>query len=716
MNILFLITSLFFSSLIADEYFWPNDYEGMITTTFSEPRFRRFHAGIDIRTYGEIGSNIYAVQDGYISRINIKPYNYGKAIYLTTMDGNIVLYAHLDKFNPEIEILVKKLHKKYKSSFFNHYLSEDEIININKGDIIGYTGDTGTLSGPHIHFEIRNKNHEPLNPLKNFYNINDTQAPIAKSISFIPLKSNTWINGKQDYVSYDLLKINDNKYVLQDTIALIGDFGIAVETYDMINKLNNFKFGIYEIQLLLDNILMYSINFDKYNFSEDNLIYTEIDYKLLKEGKISHRLFNKKKNELSFINSINTGIINLDNKFHNLIINIADVNNNKIQIQGVLIGEIDANPNIEVITKKDVSSIKTNQENVFIKLCSKYDNIGCDDSVQRISNNEYLIKNDSIYDVIEFYSKNKKGVESKKSYLTFNPINPLNIKGDFNLKYLDAGLIIEFIEDTFSGGNPKLEIKSNDDVKVINMYRKEKNILSTNILKDDDIEKIKLVYNTNPEIIFEKKINIFNPKYQKEKIFNNYKIIADTSNFYFDMTLFLDEKNSTVNNNFSKPITIYPYNIPFKELIPLSYNINECSNCNFYKYNDKKNEWEYVKSKTKNNILTTNISSGGMFCILEDKDKPIISNLFPNSNSTYKQNDLNKISFNLTDITSNIDPYKIKIELNNTELYFDYIPYRELVNCHLDDILNIGKHLIEITAFDNSNNKLNIISYFQIIE
>ena len=716
MNILFLITSLFFSSLIADEYFWPNDYEGMITTTFSEPRFRRFHAGIDIRTYGEIGSNIYAVQDGYISRINIKPYNYGKAIYLTTMDGNIVLYAHLDKFNPEIEILVKKLHKKYKSSFFNHYLSEDEIININKGDIIGYTGDTGTLSGPHIHFEIRNKNHEPLNPLKKFYNINDTQAPIAKSISFIPLKSNTWINGKQDYVSYDLLKINDNKYVLQDTIALIGDFGIAVETYDMINKLNNFKFGIYEIQLLLDNILMYSINFDKYNFSEDNLIYTEIDYKLLKEGKISHRLFNKKKNELSFINSINTGIINLDNKFHNLIINIADVNNNKIQIQGVLIGEIDANPNIEVITKKDVSSIKTNQENVFIKLCSKYDNIGCDDSVQRISNNEYLIKNDSIYDVIEFYSKNKKGVESKKSYLTFNPINPLNIKGDFNLKYLDAGLIIEFIEDTFSGGNPKLEIKSNDDVKVINMYRKEKNILSTNILKDDDIEKIKLVYNTNPEIIFEKKINIFNPKYQKEKIFNNYKIIADTSNFYFDMTLFLDEKNSTVNNNFSKPITIYPYNIPFKELIPLSYNINECSNCNFYKYNDKKNEWEYVKSKTKNNILTTNISSGGMFCILEDKDKPIISNLFPNSNSTYKQNDLNKISFNLTDITSNIDPYKIKIELNNTELYFDYIPYRELVNCHLDDILNIGKHLIEITAFDNSNNKLNIISYFQIIE
>ena len=286
----------------------------MITTTFSEPRFRRFHAGIDIRTYGEIGSNIYAVQDGYISRINIKPNNYGKAIYLTTIDGNIILYAHLDRFNSEVEVLVKKLQKEYDSSFINHYLNENEKIKINKGDIIGFTGDTGTLSGPHIHFEIRNKNHEPLNPLKDYYSIQDTLPPIAKSISFIPLKTNTWINGKQDYVSYDLLKINNNKYVLQDTVALIGDFGIAIETYDMINKLNNFKFGIYEIQLLLDNILIYSINFDKYNFSEDNLIYTEIDYKLLNEGKVAHRLFNNPKNKLSFINSLNTGIINLDNQ------------------------------------------------------------------------------------------------------------------------------------------------------------------------------------------------------------------------------------------------------------------------------------------------------------------------------------------------------------------------------------------------------------------
>ena len=75
---------------------------------------------------------------------------------------------------------------------------------------------------------------------------------------------------------------------------------------------------------------MYSIEFDKYNFKEDPLVNTEIDYCLLKQGYISHRLFNNK-GDLSFIKSSNNGHIVLEEKYHNLIINITD-NNNKIII------------------------------------------------------------------------------------------------------------------------------------------------------------------------------------------------------------------------------------------------------------------------------------------------------------------------------------------------------------------------------------------------
>ena len=114
MNILILISTIFSSIIYSNDYIWPNDYEGQITTTFCEPRFRRFHAGIDIRTEGKIGSNIYAIDSGYVYRIKIEPDNYGKAIYLKLNDENIVLYSHLINFNDQVEKLVKNLYFKYQ--------------------------------------------------------------------------------------------------------------------------------------------------------------------------------------------------------------------------------------------------------------------------------------------------------------------------------------------------------------------------------------------------------------------------------------------------------------------------------------------------------------------------------------------------------------------------------------------------------------------------
>ena len=58
----------------------------------------------------------------------------------------------------------------------------------------------------------------------------------------------------------------------------------------------------------------------------------------------------------------------------------------------------------------------------------------------------------------------------------------------------------------------------------------------------------------------------------------------------------------------------------------------------------------------------------------------------------------------------------MQIKLDNTKIYFDYIPYRKLINCYLDNELAPGNHIIEIKAYDNSNNELNISSNFKIIE
>jgi len=723
LNILILIINIFFNIICADEYIWPNNYDGNITATFSEPRSRRFHAGIDVRTFGEIGSNLYAINSGYIHRIKILPNNYGKAVYLKLDDGNIVLYSHLNKFNKNIEILVKQLYQEYQSSFFDHTLDNNQLIKINKGEIIGYTGDTGSLSGPHLHFEIRNKNNEPINPL-DYYSIKDSTPPLAESITIIPLNNKTWIDGIQDYKTFKIKKINPNKYVVQDTISVIGEFGIAVATHDKINNMP-FKYGIYKMELLIDNVLMYSMKFDNYNFSEDHLIYTAIDYALLQKGIIAHRLFNQKNNELSFIKSINDGKMNIDNRHHNLIINISDANDNIIQIQGVLIGEIinDAKVAINKNSENPIIEIEELGNNkVFIDIVSKYNAIeNSISSFKKLSNKSFEINNyNEDLDIIEFYIKNKNGVKSKKSFLSLNKQNPYDIKGEIYIRHLDNGIIIEFHEKEHSGYTPNLEITSNDIVNNYSLYRKEKNILSSKIININDMQNISIVYNTQPEIVFDKKVTTLSSLNQNQIYFNEYKIELTKDSFYNEMLIICNEETKyKLDGKFSKvsiPIIIKPNEIPFKKGIKLEYDILDCNHCGFYKFSYEDEKWYYINTSNNLEKISTEINSGGTFCVLSEKQKPVINNLTPSLNSKYKKQDLKNIVFNVNDILSGINPYDIKIKIDGKELFYDYIKYRNLVSADLNQVLSKGTHTIELSVSDKVNNINTIKGQFLVVE
>ena len=730
MNILILIINIYFSIIHANEYIWPNDYNGNITATFSEPRSRRFHAGIDVRTFGEIGSNLYAVDSGHIHRIKILPNNYGKAVYLKLNDGNIVLYSHLNKFNKNIEILVKQLYQKYQSSFFDHILDNEQSIKINRGEIIGYTGDTGSLSGPHLHFEIRNANNQPTNPL-DYYKIIDSTPPLAESITLIPLNNRTWIDGIQDYKTFEIEKINSNKYVIEDTISVIGEFGIAVATHDKINNMS-FKYGIYKIELLLDNILMYSIEFDSYNFSEDHLIYTAIDYALLQGGEISHRLFNQGNSKLSFIKSLNNGKIIIDDQHHNFTINISDANNNTIQIQGVLIGEINTNPEIvsgfATIDSGDVNPIiRVNElirgdNKIFLNMVSKYNDIqNYNDKFIKQSDNVFEINNyNENFDVIEYYLKNKNGVKSRKSFLSLNKQDPYKIMGQINIKHLDNGTIIEFYEEEHSGYNPKLEIISNNIIYNYSLYRKGKNILSSRIINIDNLQRVSIVYDTQPEIVFDKTVTTLSSLNQDEININGYNIILEENSFYNDMLIVCyEEKKYQLNEKFtaiSKPIRIEPNEIPFKKGIKLEYDIADCKNCGFYKFSYKNEKWHHINTIKNLKKISTEITSGGVFCVLSETQNPIIDNLNPTLNSKYRKQDLKKITFNINDVLSGIDPYNIKIKIDGNELFYDYIKYRNLVSSDLNYLLSEGTHTIELSVNDKVNNMTTIKGQFLIVK
>ena len=109
------------------DYINPLDFRLLLSGTFGELRGNHFHAGIDFKTKGVEGQNIYAIADGYVSRIKVSSYGYGKAVYINHPDGKTSVYAHLKQFSAKIDSIVKKEHykrEKFEINIFHIMVGE----------------------------------------------------------------------------------------------------------------------------------------------------------------------------------------------------------------------------------------------------------------------------------------------------------------------------------------------------------------------------------------------------------------------------------------------------------------------------------------------------------------------------------------------------------------------------------------------------------------
>ena len=179
-----LLVILFFNvHAWTQDYTWPTNLGKHLSSNFGEFRTTGYHQGLDIKTKGSIGHPVFAVSDGYISRIVSNFSGFGRALYLTLDDDQTAVYGHLSKFTPRLEDRLIKQQEKNQSYISNIFLSPEEF-KFKKGDIIAYSGNTGFSFGPHLHFEIRNKKGQTLNPLTSGLSQADRLAPLIDEISF----------------------------------------------------------------------------------------------------------------------------------------------------------------------------------------------------------------------------------------------------------------------------------------------------------------------------------------------------------------------------------------------------------------------------------------------------------------------------------------------------------------------------------------------------
>ena len=345
LNILFFFISI--TSLLAqNNQRNPLDYESILSGTFGELRTNHFHSGVDIKTKGKEGSKIYAFSEGYVSRIKISKGGYGKAIYIKHSDGKTTVYAHLKSFSKKIEKIVKT--KQYlKESYEIEIFPGFNEIKISNNELIAFSGNTGGSSGPHLHFEIRDINQKPLNPLNYGIDVQDNRSPSILGLKIYSLYKNMEIKNSKNLTFY---KKDKNSYIT-DTIQSIGALGFGVQTIDRQDLASN-KNGVYKINTYIDNDTLISIDFNKFSFEETKHINRYIDYLEFKRNKKRfQKLFIQKNNPLSiYKKERNQGVVSLiENSRHLITIEVIDFNQNItklfIPIKGTLDTDILNNDN-----------------------------------------------------------------------------------------------------------------------------------------------------------------------------------------------------------------------------------------------------------------------------------------------------------------------------------------------------------------------------------
>ena len=313
----------------------PLDIPLLLSGNFGEFRGSHFHAGLDIKTKGRQGFKVKSILAGSIRRIKVSTSGYGKTVYVEHADGTTSVYAHLQKFAPKIEKIIKK--KQYQKQRFlvQSYLKSNELV-VKQGEVIGYSGNTGGSLGPHLHFELRDsKSQMPLNPLTLNFDIQDTQRPVVRNIYYYNLDES--LQKKKQEIP--LVRKNDSLYTT-DLQNWSGKKGIGIRMYDR-QDLSYNKNGIYQIKVLLNGKETIKYSFDRISFDDGKLISTLIDYATYKtEGFRIQKLFRDLPHGTSFLPlEAPDGIMNFEeNRSYQLQIVLEDFHGNKTYIESYING------------------------------------------------------------------------------------------------------------------------------------------------------------------------------------------------------------------------------------------------------------------------------------------------------------------------------------------------------------------------------------------
>ena len=253
------------------EYVYPvRGVSGACSANFGEMRPGHFHAGVDIKTEGVEGKELVAVADGCISRAVITAGGYGRALYLTLPNGKTAVYGHLQRFRDDIEEYVQQARRERRTNGVDLTFDAAQWP-VRQGELIGYSGNSGSSMGPHLHFELRdNRTQRRYNLVhEGIIRPTDHTAPRILRLHYIEVDTVRSVPVRSPGESYAVVRTTAGDYRLTRAEALpVGRNGyFVVEASDRRDGVHN-TFGIWRAALSVDGQPRFEYRMDGFTYEQ----------------------------------------------------------------------------------------------------------------------------------------------------------------------------------------------------------------------------------------------------------------------------------------------------------------------------------------------------------------------------------------------------------------------------------------------------------------
>ena len=728
-----IILTLSMQSVLASN--WPIQNKIDLSSGFGDFRANRFHTGIDLRTGGRTGIKIYAPVSGFIKRVRTSYTGYGKGLYLKGDDGYIYVFGHLSNFEARVDSLIRATQRE-SMRYFQDLNLQDNQIRYNEGDLIGYSGQTGT-GAPHIHFEKRTEDNKPLNPLANGFTLDDQIKPAFTKIGFKLLDDHSLFDNALREMEFTPTYDNRTQSFILDTLLYFHrPVGVFVGAFDQMSR-GGMKQSIYKMTLLIDGAEFYQIVFDTLDFDYQRSVNYRYEYKYAVTNDTRVLSLYESNDDIVGSSKNNSGGKleigkNLSYGKHEAKILAEDAFGNTQTLQfSFLFGPEDylypldsqvvenQNHYFYFTPPAAIEKMQIDSVVAFINRGKKWaPAIGA--SIEQVANNQIRCNLPNIKTsttTVRLIAFSESAIIQDNIFCGIVPKGKLSSQLEYEI--IEDGILINLSVTALQSAESRIELYAED--KLLDVYYPQMFDMDTYrcfipaLPKYKKIDKIGYAMSKAPEypLKYRDSLHIYlvGDEDNETITYENINFVFDKANF--EKPRFIEiEKRFYVKNNerlVSDIVELKPKAFICKSDFKVTYSVKKRDP--FYErtgiswFNDDKNEWVWLNTERDGYNLSTASTGGGTFAVLYDLEPPVISKLNIIDKRTYPSNHF-KITFEVDDLLSGIkDDLAFMVRLNKEWMIPEYDPESKKFVAFPEKPLETGNYHLGIEVVDAVGNK-----------